>query len=211
MASLNWICESCKSEWRMFWEGERWMRWKEDRPGLNRRRVSEKGMNAAAATLTYGGVLHSPSCSSGAVIHNPLSIWRMLTEESWEQRLINQSSSGWSHNINNTVEWIDWCRCVCQTNQWLVCKCWFGVVGWFAGRGRIDSNWVLFWYKSMNMRKISEDRCNKASLLLTILCSLLSRLQRIYRTQYLDWNQYGVGPKPIVAHVIESSVMIIAI
>ena len=40
-------------------------------------------------------------------------------------------------------------------------------------------------YKSMNKSLISEDRSNKATLLLTILCSLLSRLQRIYRSQYL--------------------------
>ena len=39
--------------------------------------------------------------------------------------------------------------------------------------------------KSMNKGLISEDRSNKATLLLTILCSLLSRLQRIYRSQYL--------------------------
>eukprot|EP01046_Picozoa_sp_COSAG06_P070953 COSAG06_NODE_20075_length_809_cov_170.287324_1_plen_58_part_01 len=32
-------------------------------------------------------------------------------------------------------------------------------------------------YKSMNTSVISEDRSNKATLLLTILCSLLSRLQ----------------------------------
>ena len=37
----------------------------------------------------------------------------------------------------------------------------------------------------MNTSVISEDRSNKATLLLTILCSLLSRLQRIYRSQYL--------------------------
>ena len=40
--------------------------------------------------------------------------------------------------------------------------------------------------KSMNKGLISEDRSNKATLLLTIPCSLLSRLQRIYRSQYLD-------------------------
>ena len=39
--------------------------------------------------------------------------------------------------------------------------------------------------KSMNKGLISEDRSNKATLLLTIPCSLLSRLQRIYRSQYL--------------------------
>ena len=40
--------------------------------------------------------------------------------------------------------------------------------------------------KSMNKGLISEDRSNKATLLLTVLCSLLSRLQRIYRSQYFD-------------------------
>ena len=45
------------------------------------------------------------------------------------------------------------------------------------------------WYsgdKSMNKGLISEDRSNKATLLLTIPCSLLSRLQRIYRSQCVD-------------------------
>ena len=41
-------------------------------------------------------------------------------------------------------------------------------------------------YKSMNKSRTSEDRSNKATLLLTVLCSLLSRLQRIYRSQYFD-------------------------
>ena len=40
--------------------------------------------------------------------------------------------------------------------------------------------------KSMNKGLISEDRSNKATLLLTIPCSLLSRLQRIYRSQCVD-------------------------
>ena len=65
--------------------------------------------------------------------------------------------------------------------------------------------------KSMNKGLISEDRSNKATLLLTIPCSLLSRLQRIYRKQYLIEIWYGIGPKPIVAHVIEFSVIIFAI
>ena len=69
-------------------------------------------------------------------------------------------------------------------------------------RHRVDaiggccSNWgatayrsmSVVWDKSMNKGLISEDRGNKATLLLTIPCSLLSRLQRIYRSQYLDWN-----------------------
>ena len=45
---------------------------------------------------------------------------------------------------------------------------------------------LLYGDKSMNKGLISEDRGNKATLLLTIPCSLLSRLQRIYRSQYLD-------------------------
>ena len=65
--------------------------------------------------------------------------------------------------------------------------------------------------KSMNKGLISEDRSNKTTLLLTIPCSLLSRLQRIYRKQYLIEIWYGIGPKPIVAHVIEFSVIIFAI
>ena len=53
-------------------------------------------------------------------------------------------------------------------------------------KSRNESSHVFSGDKSMNKGLISEDRSNKATLLLTIPCSLLSRLQRIYRSQYLD-------------------------
>jgi hypothetical protein len=86
-----------------------------------------------------------------------------------------------------------------------------GVWGEGVGGGQIVRGQFVAVYKSMNKGLISEDRSNKATLLLTIPCSLLSRLQRIYRKQYLIEIWYGIGPKPIVAHVIEFSVIIFAI
>ena len=53
-------------------------------------------------------------------------------------------------------------------------------------KSRNESNHVFSGDKSMNKGLISEDRSNKATLLLTIPCSLLSRLQRIYRSQCVD-------------------------
>ena len=86
-----------------------------------------------------------------------------------------------------------------------------GGLGIGVGGGQIARGQFVAVYKSMNKGLISEDRSNKATLLLTIPCSLLSRLQRIYRKQYLIEIWYGIGPKPIVAHVIEFSVIIFAI
>ena len=99
---------------------------------------------------------------------------------------------------------------------WLAIGCCDGVV-FERGRGKTIECYTdvhhieALLYKSMNTSVISEDRSNKATLLLTIPCSLLSRLQRIYRKQYLIEIWYGIGPKPIVAHVIEFSVIIFAI
>ena len=53
-------------------------------------------------------------------------------------------------------------------------------------KSRNESSHVFSGDKSMNKGLISEDRSNKATLLLTIPCSLLSRLQRIYRSQCVD-------------------------
>ena len=68
------------------------------------------------------------------------------------------------------------------------------VVDWISSRGREVGGLLQqqltalsrVVYKSMNKSRTSEDRSNKATLLLTVLCSLLSRLQRIYRSQYFD-------------------------
>ena len=74
---------------------------------------------------------------------------------------------------------------------WLAIGCCDGVV-FERGRGKTIECYTdvhhieALLYKSMNTSVISEDRSNKATLLLTILCSLLSRLQRIYRSQYFD-------------------------
>ena len=80
---------------------------------------------------------------------------------------------------------------LCAVGGWLAIGC-CGVVVFERGRGKTIECYTdvhhieALLYKSMNTSVISEDRSNKATLLLTILCSLLSRLQRIYRSQYFD-------------------------